>query len=69
MARTPKAKKLVDIAVTRVDGEYQLRIEDEAGMATVYDADSDQVLKLADTLDDLLADEEQEQGGSPRATG
>jgi hypothetical protein len=61
MARSVRSKKLTQITVTRVGGEYQLRIEDEVGKAVLLDATSDQVLDLADALDDLLAEEEIEQ--------
>jgi len=62
MARSPRTKKLAKITVTRVEGEYQLQIEDEAGKTIRLNATSDQALSLADTLDDLLAEEELEQG-------
>jgi hypothetical protein len=61
MARSPRIRKLAQITVTRVGGEYQFQLEDEAGKTVRLDATSDQVLKLADELDDLLADEEMEQ--------
>ena len=60
MARTPKAKKLGRVQVSRVDGHYTLRIEDDAGKPTIFEADANEVLRLADTLDTLLADEEAE---------
>ncbi len=61
MARVPIMKTLTNIAVTRVDGEYRIRIEDESGDAAVYCAVSDQVVDLADKLDDLLSEEDKEQ--------
>jgi hypothetical protein len=61
MGRSPRSKTLAQITVTRVGGEYQLELEDEAGKTVRLDATSDQVLGLADTLDDLLAEEEMEQ--------
>jgi hypothetical protein len=61
MARSLKSKKLARITVTRIGDDYQLQIEDEAGKTVRLDATSDQVLSLADTLDDLLAEEEMEQ--------
>jgi hypothetical protein len=61
MARSPRTRKLAQITVTRIGAEYQLEFEDEAGKTVRLDATSDQVLKLADELDDLLADEELEQ--------
>jgi hypothetical protein len=61
MAQFPIVKTLATIAVTRVDGEYRIRIEDQSGDTAVYRALSDQVVDLADMLDDLLSDEDQEQ--------
>ncbi|MGO4706832.1 hypothetical protein AB4072_13770 [Microvirga sp. 2MCAF38] len=61
MARSPRTKKLAQITVTRVGGEYQLELEDDAGKTVRLGATSNQALKLADKLDDLLADEEIEQ--------
>lgn len=60
MARSPRTKKLAQITVSRVGREYQLELEDEAGKIVRVAAISDQVLGLADKLDDLLADEEME---------
>ena len=67
MARAPKPKKLARIDVTRVDGQYRLRVEDEAGKSALYEATSEQAVAVADTLDDLLADEEEEQALPPAA--
>ncbi len=61
MAQFPILKTLATIAVTRVDGEYRIRIEDQSGDIAVYRAVSDQVVDLADRLDDLLTDENEEQ--------
>jgi hypothetical protein len=61
MAQFPIMKTLATIAVTRVDGEYRIRIEDQSGDIAVYRAVSDQVVDLADRLDDLLSDEDEEQ--------
>ena len=61
MAQFPIMKTLAPIAVTHVDGEYRIRIEDQSGDTAVYRAVSDQVVDLADMLDDLLSDEDEEQ--------
>jgi hypothetical protein len=61
MAQFPIMKTLANIAVTQVDGEYRIRIEDQSGDTAVYRALNDQVVDLADMLDDLLADEDEEQ--------
>jgi hypothetical protein len=61
MAQFPIMKSLANIAVTQVDGEYRIRIEDESGDAAVYRALSDQVADLADMLEDLLGDESDEE--------
>jgi precorrin-4 methylase len=61
MAQFPIMKTIANIAVTHVDGEYRIRIEDQSGDIAVYCALSDQVVDLADVLDDLLSDEEEEQ--------
>ncbi len=60
MAQFPIMKTIANMAVTRVDGEYRIRIEDESGDSAVYRALPDQVLDLADMLDDLLFDEDEE---------
>jgi hypothetical protein len=60
MAQFPIVKTLATIAVTRIDGEYCIRIEDQSGDTAVYRAVSDQVVDLADMLDDLLSDEDEE---------
>jgi len=61
MAQFPIVKTLATIAVTRVDGEYRIQIEDQSGDTAVYRAVSDQVVDLAGMLDDLLTDEAEEQ--------
>jgi hypothetical protein len=61
MAQFPIMKSLANIAVTQVDGEYRIQIEDESGDTAVYRALSDQVADLADMLDDLLGDESEEE--------
>jgi len=61
MARALKAKKLVHIAADREGSIYRLQVEDEAGKKALFELTSDQTLLLADTLDKLLADEEEEQ--------
>ncbi|MBD2751029.1 hypothetical protein IC232_30825 [Microvirga sp. BT688] len=61
MAQFPIMKTLANIAITHVDGEYRIRIEDQSGDTAVYRASPDQVVDLADMLDDLLADEDEEQ--------
>jgi cold shock CspA family protein len=66
MARAPKAKPLAHVAVTRSGSTYQIQIEDEAGKKALFELTSDLALRLADQLDDLLADEEDEQ--RPSAT-
>ena len=61
MPRVAKPKKLVQIAATREGSIYGLQFEDDAGKKAVFELTSDQALRLADRLDNLLADEEQEQ--------
>ena len=61
MARALKAKKLAQLAVKREGSIYRLQVEDEAGKKVLFEITSDQALRLADTLDNLLADEEEEQ--------
>jgi hypothetical protein len=53
-----KAKRLARITVTRVESEYQFQLDDEAGKTVRVTATSEQVVELADALDDLLAEEE-----------
>ena len=64
MAQFPITKTLTRIIVTRQDGEYQLQIEDASCEVAVYHTRSEQILQLADELDDLLAEEEGEQAES-----
>ena len=61
MAQFAIMKTQANIAVTRVDGEYRIRIENQSGDTAVYCAVSDQVVDLADMFDHLLADEDEEQ--------
>ncbi|MFC4172694.1 hypothetical protein ACFOYU_11575 [Microvirga sp. GCM10011540] len=61
MTQFPIMKTIAHVAVTHVDGEYRIRIEDESGDTAVFRASSDQVVDLADMLDDLLSDEDEEQ--------
>ena len=63
MAQFPIMKTIANIAVTHVDGEYRIRIEDQSGDTAVYRASSDQVVDLADMLDDLLSNEDEEMVG------
>ena len=67
MARALKAKKLAQLAINREGGVYWLKVEDDAGKRVLFEITSAQALRLADTLDNLLADEEEEQRpkGSP----
>ncbi|HEX2552186.1 MAG TPA: cold-shock protein [Microvirga sp.] len=60
MARAPKAKPLAHAAVTRTGSTYQIQVEDEAGKKVLYELTSDLAIRLADQLDDLLAEEEEE---------
>jgi hypothetical protein len=61
LAQVPLLRTIANIAVTHVDGEYRIRIEDQSGNTAVYRVLSSQVMDLADMLDDLLSDEDQEQ--------
>jgi CspA family cold shock protein len=61
MARALKAKKLTHFSVNREGGIYRLQVEDEAGKKVLFEVTSNQAHQLADTLDNLLADEEEEQ--------
>ena len=61
MAQFPIMNTIANIAVTHVDGEYRIRIQDQSGDTSVYRALSQQVVNLADMLDDLLSDEDEEQ--------
>ena len=61
MPRALKAKKLAQFAVNREGSTYRLQVEDEAGKKVLFEVTSNQAHRLADTLDNLLADEEEEQ--------
>src|SRR4051812_9181636 len=61
MPRAAKPKKLAQIAATREGSIYGFQFEEEAGKKVLFELTSDQALRLADSLDNLLADEEQEQ--------
>lgn len=61
MARALKAKKLTHFSANREGGIYRLQVEDEARKKVLFEVTSNQALRLADTLDQLLADEEEEQ--------
>src|SRR5215207_9939886 len=61
MGRPLKAKKLANITVTRDGSTYWIGSEDEVGKRALFEVTSDQALRLADTLDQLLAKEEEEQ--------
>lgn len=60
MARAPKAKTLAHVAVTRSGSTYQIQVEDDAGKKALFELASDLALRLADRLDDLLAEEEEQ---------
>ena len=66
MPRPLKAKKLTHVAVDREGSIYRVHVEDEADKKALFELRSDQALLLADTLDKLLADEEEEQDPRPR---
>src|SRR5688572_22233810 len=67
MPRALKAKTLATVSATRDRSTYQLHIEDEAGKKALFGLTSDQALRLAYELDDLLADEEEELHPRPAA--
>ena len=60
MARATKPKKVASITLTREGSTYRLSLEDDAGKLAVYETTSDQASRLADALDDALADEDEE---------
>jgi CspA family cold shock protein len=62
MPRPLKAKILTRISAAREGSTYQLQIEDDAGKRVLFELTSKQTLQLADVLDGLLADEEEELG-------
>ena len=68
MPRALKAKTLATITAARDGSTYQLQIEDEAGKKALFGLTSNQALRLAYDLDNLLADEEEELHPRPAAT-
>ncbi len=67
MPRPMKAKLLTHISTAREGSTYHLQIEDEAGKKALFELTARQALRLADVLDMLLADEEEEMGLRPPA--
>ncbi len=67
MPRPMKAKTLTHLSAARQGSTYQLHIEDEAGKKALFELTARQALRLADVLDMLLADEEEELGLKPPA--
>ena len=67
MPRPLKAKSLTRISAAREGSTYQLEMEDEAGKRVLFALTSDQALLLAEQLDGLLADEEDELHPRPAA--
>ena len=67
MPRPLKAKTLATITATHDGNTYQLHIEDDAGKRALFGLTSDQAHRLADVLDNLLADEEEELHPRPAA--
>jgi CspA family cold shock protein len=67
MPRPLKAKPLTHISAAREDRTYHLHITDEAGKKALFELTARQALRLADMLDNLLADEEEEMGLKPPA--
>src|SRR5688572_2806299 len=67
MPRPLKAKTLATITAARDGSTYQLYIEDDAGKRALFELTSDQAHRLADVLDNLLADEEEELHPRPAA--
>jgi len=62
-----KAKTLTHLSAARQGSTYQLHVEDEAGKKALFELTARQALRLADVLDMLLADEEEELGLKPPA--
>ena len=62
MPRALKAKILTHISAAREGSTYQLHLEDETGKKALFELTSKQALQVADELDSLLADEEEELG-------
>jgi cold shock CspA family protein len=67
MPRALKAKTLARIIPSREASTYSLEIEDDAGKRVLFELTSDQALRLAEVLDGLLADEEDELHPRPAA--
>ena len=57
MPRPMKAKTLTHLSAARAGSTYQLHVEDEAGKKALFELTAKQALRLADVLDNLLADE------------
>src|SRR3712207_5154340 len=68
MPRPLKPKTLNRIIAVREGSTYQLAIEDEAGKRVLFALTSHQALLLAEQLDGLLADEEDELQPRPAAS-
>ncbi len=68
MPRPMKAKTLTHLSAARQGSTYQLHLEDEAGKKALFELTARQALQLADVLDNLLADEEEEMGLKPPAS-
>jgi cold shock CspA family protein len=68
MPRPIKAKTLTHLSAARQGSTYQLHVEDEAGKKALFELTARQALRLADVLDMLLADEEEELGLKPPAS-
>jgi cold shock CspA family protein len=60
MPRGLKAKTLTSITPGRDGSTFHIQVEDEAGKRALFELTSNQALQLADRLDNLLADEEEE---------
>ena len=67
MPRPMKAKSLTHLSAARQGSTSHLHIEDEAGKKALFELTARQALRLADVLDMLLADEEEEMGLKPPA--
>ena len=68
MPRPLKPKNLTCITPAREGSTYQLAIEDETSKRVLFALTSDQALLLAEQLDGLLADEEDELDPRPAAS-
>ena len=62
MPRPLKSKTLTHLSAAREGSTHQFHIEDEAGKKALFELTARQALRLADVLDNLLADEEEEMG-------